>query len=268
MIPIGMIKERARNSLNRDIFGRVWLKLILCTIVAAIVTALPGLIGSLISMGSAWLGALIGIPLFIVSVLVSGPIEYALAGIYLKLARGEKTIKTSEVFDGFKKCLVESALLGFMRNLFIFLWSLLFIIPGIIKAYAYSMAFYIQRDADGKKPWRVCLDESASLMNGYKGKLFLLDLSFIGWYILGYLLLGVGVLWVVPYHQAARAHFYHELLRLRFGIELEDFAEPDDFEDADDATVAEDEDIYLYDDDDDDLEDEDLDHSKDGSDDE
>ena len=56
-----------------------------------------------------------------------------------------------------------------------------------------------------------CIDESRAMMNGYKMKMFLLDLSFIGWYLLGMLVLGLGIFFVYPYHQTARANFYESL---------------------------------------------------------
>ncbi|MBO6019888.1 MAG: DUF975 family protein [Clostridia bacterium] len=101
-------------------------------------------------------------------------------------------------------------LLGLLQYIFIFLWSLLFIIPGIVKMYSYSMSYYLainHPDWD----WKQCIDESRRIMDGNKWKLFVLDLSFIGWYIVGMLACGIGVLWVYPYNEAARAEFYQEL---------------------------------------------------------
>jgi hypothetical protein len=59
--------------------------------------------------------------------------------------------------------------------------------------------------------WKQALDESKSLTDGYKMDLFLLDLSFIGWYIVGALCLGIGTLWVEAYHMAAKANFYNAI---------------------------------------------------------
>ena len=77
--------------------------------------------------------------------------------------------------------------------------------------YSYSMAFYIQQDSENKD-WNYCITESRRVMNGHKWDLFVLDLSFLGWYIVGMLCLGIGVLWVTPYHQMARAHFYETVI--------------------------------------------------------
>ena len=81
------------------------------------------------------------------------------------------------------------------------------IIPGIVKAYAYSMAYYIKLDHPDYG-WNACITASRQLMDGHKWEKFVLDLSFLGWIIVGSLCLGVGTLWVTPYMEAANAQFY------------------------------------------------------------
>ena len=98
-------------------------------------------------------------------------------------------------------------LLQIVISIFVFLWSLLFVIPGIVKAYAYSMAYYIKLDHPDYG-WKACIDESRRLMDGHKWEKFVLDLSFLGWIIVGSLCLGIGMLWVTPYMEAANAQFY------------------------------------------------------------
>ena len=115
--------------------------------------------------------------------------------------------------------------LRLFMNLFIFLWSLLFFIPGIIAEYRYSMAPYLMAQ-DPTKGIRQCVDESKALMDGHKGRLFLLRLSFIGWVLLiiaisiliaisGMILLLIPLaiafaLWLAPYQCAAETAFYLE----------------------------------------------------------
>jgi len=217
MIENRQIRERARFSLENSIFSQIWLMLIVYGLLVSVISGLPGTISSAISRISPVFAAALGVPLMICSILLYGPFDYAVSRIYLRVAKGDKDIRVADVFIGFKECFAESVILEFMRSLFIFLWSLLLIIPGIIKAYAYSMAFFIFQESDGKKVWRECIDESKNLTDGYKGKLFLLDLSFIGWFILGFLCFGIGVLWVSVYHQEARAHFYEELKTIKYG---------------------------------------------------
>ena len=99
----------------------------------------------------------------------------------------------------------------FLRDLFIALWSLLFIIPGIIKSYSYMMIPYILKDNPELSMTKV-ITRSRDMMRGHKGRAFLLDLSFIGWDILTALTGGiVGVFWTQPYHESAHAALYLEL---------------------------------------------------------
>uniref|UniRef100_UPI00403F1F43 DUF975 family protein n=1 Tax=Candidatus Enterococcus willemsii TaxID=1857215 RepID=UPI00403F1F43 len=99
--------------------------------------------------------------------------------------------------------------------LFTFLWSLLLIIPGIIKSYAYSQAnyiFYETYENTGEVPrYLDTITASRQIMDGHKGQLFLLDLSFIGWHFLCWLTLGIGYIWLNPYIYATKSIFYANL---------------------------------------------------------
>ncbi|WP_348636358.1 DUF975 family protein, partial [Lactobacillus kefiranofaciens] len=105
-----------------------------------------------------------------------------------------------------------------MTSIFTFLWTLLLIIPGIIKSYSYAMTPYIVKDmvASGKQVGATDgINASRELMNGHKMDLFVFDLSFIGWFLLGGISV-IGMLWVVPYYQTAKANFYRELAGNQF----------------------------------------------------
>ena len=212
------IRARARYSLENSIFSQIWLTLLVYSLLVSVISGLPSSISTWVSRISPGLAVGLGVPLTIASVLLSGPFDYAMSRIYLRVAKGDKDVTVSDVFLGFKTCFAESVILEFMRALFTFLWSLLFIIPGIVKAYSYSMAFFILQESDGKKSWRDCLEESKTLTDGYKSKLFCLDISFLGWYILGLICFGIGVLWVDIYHAEARAHFYEQLKAIKYGV--------------------------------------------------
>lgn len=95
----------------------------------------------------------------------------------------------------------------FMQGLFIFLWSLLLIVPGIVKAYQYRMVPYLMAE-NPNLTWREALELSRKMTDNEKGKIFVLDLSFIGWYLLGALAFGIGMIFVVPYFQATNAELY------------------------------------------------------------
>lgn len=94
-----------------------------------------------------------------------------------------------------------------LKSIYTFLWTLLLVIPGIIKSYAYRMVPYILADNP-----ELASDEaitlSSKMMDGNKFALFVLELSFIGWYFLGALALGLGVLFVNPYYNATEAQLY------------------------------------------------------------
>lgn len=94
-----------------------------------------------------------------------------------------------------------------LTKIFIFLWTLLLIIPGIIKSYAYRMVPYILAD-NPNIGVRKAIALSNEMTKGHKFDMFVLDLSFIGWYLLGALALGVGVLFVMPYDNATNAELY------------------------------------------------------------
>jgi uncharacterized membrane protein len=92
----------------------------------------------------------------------------------------------------------------------IFLWSLLLVVPGIIKGYAYSLVPYILADNPYLSPKRA-LQLSDQMTKGHKLEIFGLGLSFIGWYLLGTLACGVGVIFVAPYYESTMAELYMQL---------------------------------------------------------
>ncbi|KRM95211.1 DUF975 family protein [Loigolactobacillus rennini] len=102
-------------------------------------------------------------------------------------------------------------------NLFVSLWTMLFIIPGIIKAFAYRQTYMVYQDVRlaGKQPISLLamITRSRQLMYGHKMDYFLLVLSFLGWDLLGVLTLGIGFLWIAPYQNATYAAFYNDLVK-------------------------------------------------------
>lgn len=111
------------------------------------------------------------------------------------------------------------------RAVLIFLWTLLLIIPGIVKSYAYRMVPYILAD-NPRIPYNRAVQMSNEMTKGHKMEMFVLDLSFIGWILLGALACGVGIIFVQPYVQATEAELYLTLreIALQKGI-----AHPDEF---------------------------------------
>ncbi|MGN8981038.1 DUF975 family protein [Enterococcus villorum] len=137
---------------------------------------------------------------------------------YLDILRGMKTqiVPFKDAFRGFSKLFIGGViLLAILIAIFTSLWALLLVIPGIIKSYSYSQSYFIYYDVvteTGEKPKVLdTITASRKLMNGYKGKLFWLDLSFIGWHLLALLTAGIGYLWLNPYITATKAAFYEQL---------------------------------------------------------
>lgn len=103
----------------------------------------------------------------------------------------------------------------FFQGMLIFLWSLLFVIPGIIASYRYAMTPYILAENMDLSVMEA-ISESKRLMKGNKLRLFFMELSFLGWQILCVLTLGIASLWVGPYMEAAKAAFYREISENRY----------------------------------------------------
>ena len=134
------------------------------------------------------------------------PIAYGVVVAFLRLIRGEN-IQIEWLIDNFNRRIWISM---FLQYLFILLWALLLVIPGIIKYYSYAMVPYILKD-DPTAYGREALDRSAAMMKGHKMDLFLLDMSFLGWILLSMFTFGIGMMWVAPYMATANAAFYEDL---------------------------------------------------------
>ena len=182
-------RNRARAAM-----GQNWNTLALIALVYTAITT--GVSAVLPSVGS------------LVVLLVEGPFLLSWAIISLGTVRGA-VYKVENLFDGFKN-FVPSFLLNLVNGIFVALWSLLFVIPGIVKAYSYSMSTFILAEnpamdqADARRT-------SVVMMEGHKWRLFCLDFSFIGWHLLSALTLGILSLWVTPYVQTAHAAFYEDV---------------------------------------------------------
>jgi len=111
-------------------------------------------------------------------------------------------------FEGNRYIEIIKAML--YRGVLIFLWTLLLIIPGIIKSYAYRMVPYILAD-NPNIGYNRAVELSNEMTMGHKCDIWILDLSFIGWYFLGALALGIGTLFVRPYEDSTNAELYLKL---------------------------------------------------------
>ena len=143
----------------------------------------------------------------VASLILTGPFQLGLIKFILAISRNNEP-RIEQLFDGFND--FSRAMQSYLRMiLFIVLWSLLLIIPGIIAAYSYSMTFYILADDAYISP-NEAMTKSKSMMDGHKMDLFLMSLSFIGWGLLCLLTLGIGFLWLIPYINVSIAKFYQD----------------------------------------------------------
>jgi len=144
----------------------------------------------------------------IFSLIIGGPLMYGIQLFMLTLSRNEDA-NLEMLFEGFK--LFEKTLkLYLWMVLKVLLWTLLLIVPGIIKAIAYSQAFYLFVE-DNSLTAKEALQKSEQMMEGYKMKYFLLGLRFFLLALLCILTLGIGFLWLIPYAQVTLAKFYDDL---------------------------------------------------------
>ena len=140
---------------------------------------------------------------------------------FLELRDDQKEEKTyMAAFSVFTENRFGPELINFVLvSIFTFLWTWLLIIPGIIKAYSYSMTPYIVKDmvaSDKQVGATDGINASKELMKGHKMNLFIFDLSFLGWNILAAITCGLGYLWVTPYYQTAKANFYRHIAGDKF----------------------------------------------------
>ncbi|MFO7815183.1 MAG: DUF975 family protein [Halanaerobiales bacterium] len=128
---------------------------------------------------------------------------------FIELSQGESNLGLlGYVFQ--EKSYFNVFITMLLRSVYILLWSLLLIIPGIIKYYAYRMVPYILADNPNLGHKRA-LQLSQQMTQGEKWDIFILDLSFLGWYILGAMVLGIGVFFVQPYYDSTNAELYLKL---------------------------------------------------------
>ncbi len=147
------------------------------------------------------------VPVTIFSWIFSGPMTVGLAAFFICVI--DDQARFSQMFYGFN-CFGKSVGAYFMYNLFILLWTLLLIIPGIIKSYSYAMTFYIIADDPETGPIQA-ITRSRAMMAGNKWKYFRLQWRFFGWVLLCLLTLGIGFIWLGPYMSTSMAAFYRDV---------------------------------------------------------
>lgn len=142
------------------------------------------------------------------------PLNIGVAQNVLAWSRGEDVNKWKVLFGGFNSAKIFFKQVGVvvLNTILCALWAILLVVPGIIKGLAYSMYPYVLRDEPDLSVWQT-LKKSEAIMKGYKGKLFLMYLSFVGWFILGAFTFGILYIWLTPYVMTSTVKFYDDVRR-------------------------------------------------------
>lgn len=142
------------------------------------------------------------------------PLNIGVAQNVLAWSRGEDVNKWKVLFGGFNSAKIFFKQVGVvvLNTILCALWAILLVVPGIIKGLAYSMYPYVLRDEPDLSVWQT-LKKSEAIMKGYKGKLFLMYLSFVGWFILGAFTFGILYIWLTPYIMTSTVKFYDDVRR-------------------------------------------------------
>ncbi len=191
-----MNRAELKQAAKAQIKGNIGM-LFVITLLIGVIAGAASMLLNLIPGGS-----------LVASIVITPALTLSLVRVYLNLLKGQKPA-VGDTFTGFDD-FWSAFKVQFLVGIFTFLWALLFVIPGIIKSYSYSMSTYILAENKGK-PALECISESKQMTNGYKMDLFVLNLSFIGWMLLCGLTLGIAYIWVGPYMTATYANAYNLL---------------------------------------------------------
>jgi len=160
----------------------------------------------------------VGVFLAIILLMIQPILDAGFVSYCMKISRKQST-EFKDLFNGFIFFLKVLSIF-LLTSLYIFLWSLLLFIPGIVASYRYRQAYYILFD-DPEKGAIQCINESKLLMNGKKLELFILDMTFLGWYVIDYIVFllmplpftfPILSIWISPYVGITRAGFYESLV--------------------------------------------------------
>ena len=192
-----MDRVALKTKAKAQIKGKIGI-LFVITLVIGIVSSVASGVLSLIPVVGSLLATIIVTPAFSLS----------MVRVYLLVIKDQKP-EVKDAFSGFDD-FWSAFKVTFLVGLFTFLWSLLFIIPGIVKSISYSMSMFILAENKGKSALE-CINESKQMTEGHKAELFVLALSFIGWMLLGSITLGIAYIWVIPYMETTFANAYQSL---------------------------------------------------------
>ena len=208
----------------KDIMDGRYGKVIITHILLAIIAGLPSGIGQtfepkyeviswvpferiLVEAGNPALVQFFNLISFILTAIIS----YAIVSMYISITKNNTESSIESVIKvGFVEQPVRSVIHSFIVTVFTFLWALLLVIPGIMAIYKYAMGFYILNKESNISAYDAVV-KSKELMMGNRMKLFMLDMSYLVWYLIGILTFGILWLWIFPKHMTARILFFNDL---------------------------------------------------------
>lgn len=177
--------------------------------IPAIVTVLVILIIALVSYADNNSDGTIAFAISLCSLCISGILILAYHRLILKIATSSENIDMGDFFSGLEYWI--TGVLGFLwYTLWTTFWMLLFVIPGIIKTYAYSQMFWVLAE-NPKLGVKKAMNISKIMTNGHKADIFVMNLSFIGWILLSVITCGIGFVWLFPYMGASFANAYADM---------------------------------------------------------
>ena len=184
------LKDKAKKSFTPHL-GAILLVLLIVLVVYGLLAVMSGV------------GA-------IVSFIIAGSISLSFASIFLNVLKGKKPVAKDLIF-GFQDENLLRGLFAFLRyEIFTFLWTLLLIVPGIIKSISYSQMFYLMAE-NPKMTAGEAQAKSMKIMEGHKWDYFILQLSFIPWHLLSIVTFGIAEIYVTPYVSITNAASYKKI---------------------------------------------------------
>ena len=203
MFDRAIYKARALEQLKNR-----WL--VPCLVSAAVIVIYVGLSFASSLVADKSMGVLISQFISLLLICEAGIAAMVVHYIHLKISPSAEPATFDDVLVAIGDYSVKGILGLLWYSLWVFLWSLLFYIPGIVKSIAYSQMFFVMIENPGIGPMKA-MNISKVMTNGHKADLFVMELSFLGWGLLCCLSGGIGLVWLIPYEMTAFSNAYTAL---------------------------------------------------------
>lgn len=199
-----MIQRSDLKRITKDQLQGKWGLTIVTFIISAIIPTIITVLANIFESG------IITIICGIIASIIIGPLEYGLCTFILNIIR-KKQVSIFDIFSGFnRKIFLKALIILILRGISVGIGYFILIIPGIILSIMFSQSYFILVDNNHLSAID-CIKSSSQMMKGNKKYFFILILSFIGWFIIGQITCGIGLLWIAPYYKITIGNFYNEL---------------------------------------------------------